>query len=418
MRSCEFAGRVKSTVSERLLPARPCFRYAGHAFKDGQLLSRDAPQGNAQTTMTDRSLFPPVWRTQFRRRLLAWYRKHARSLPWRETRDPYAIWVSEAMLQQTQVATVQRYYARFLAAFPTLHHLAAATESDVLRLWEGLGYYRRARNLQRGVQAVVREHDGRFPRDLGAAQRLPGVGRYTAGAILSFAFDERAPIVEANTLRLYARLLAFDEDPRSAAGQRVLWQAAAELLPARGAGEFNQALMELGSQVCSPKAPKCSECPVVKLCPTFARGWQARIPPPAKSPAVTELHEAAVAVRRGPRVLLVQRQSHERWAGLWDFPRVQEAGTSPMPEEEVAAQLTARWRLKTRAVQKVGSIRHTVTRYRIELACYTAECQRELRRQGVSTSIASPRRRWCTPTQMADLPLSVPARRLAEVIAY
>src|SRR5262245_9653010 len=176
-------------------------------------------------------LLDPLGRHRFAQRLRAWFRRHARDLPWRRTRDPYAIWVSEIMLQQTQVATVVPYFERFLRRFPTIQALAEADEQDVLRLWEGLGYYRRARQLHRAARQVVEEHDARFPRDREAVGRLPGIGRYTAAAILSIAFDARAAILEANTLRLWSRLSAYRGNPRSGAGQRFLWAVAERALP-------------------------------------------------------------------------------------------------------------------------------------------------------------------------------------------
>lgn len=194
--------------------------------------------------------FDSAWLRNFRRKLRAWYDRHARELPWRGTRDPYAVWLSEIMLQQTQVETVKPYFQRFLAALPTIRALAEAEERQVLRLWEGLGYYRRARQLHQAARQIVAVHDGRFPCDPQAVQRLPGIGRYTAGAILSIAFDQRQPILEANTVRVFSRLLAYDGQTTSSAGQKLLWAAAEAVLPAREVGRFNQALMELGSEVC------------------------------------------------------------------------------------------------------------------------------------------------------------------------
>ena len=210
------------------------------------------------------SLPNPAWRRSFRRRLRAWYAAHARDLPWRKSRDPYAVWVSEIMLQQTKVCSVKPYFERFLAAFPDVETLAGADERDVLRLWEGLGYYRRARQMHQAAKIMLREHGGSVPRDPQALRRLPGIGRYTAGAVLSIAFDARQPILEANTTRLWSRLLAFRGDPTAAAGGRLLWAMAAAVLPQQAVGAFNQALMELGSEVClsRPKIPRCDRCPV------------------------------------------------------------------------------------------------------------------------------------------------------------
>ena len=226
--------------------------------------------------------FDSAWLRTFRRRLRAWYDRHARELPWRGTRDPYAVWLSEIMLQQTQVETVKPYFQRFLAALPTIHALAQADEQQVLRLWEGLGYYRRARQLHQAARQIVAEHDGRFPSDPQAVERLPGIGRYTAGAILSIAFDQRRPILEANTLRVFSRLLAYDGQTTSSAGQKLLWAAAEAVLPARDVGRFNQALMELGSEVCRGRAPACEACPAAGLCHAQHAGCKTRSPAPSR----------------------------------------------------------------------------------------------------------------------------------------
>src|SRR5690606_10067608 len=187
---------------------------------------------------------------------------HGRELPWNDQRDAYRVWVSEIMLQQTTVTAVKPYYERFLARFPDVQALAAASEDEVLRLWEGLGYYSRGRNLRKAAQAIVADHAGRLPADAVELARLPGIGRYTAGAIASFAYGLPEPIVEANTLRLYCRLMGYEGDPRSTAGQRQLWSFAEKILPRKSPGEFNQALMDLGATLCMPVNPNCEACPV------------------------------------------------------------------------------------------------------------------------------------------------------------
>src|SRR4051812_5788461 len=230
-------------------------------------------------TATDRTFeFTPTQLRQLQKRLSSWYSKQARDLPWRRSRDPYRVWISEIMLQQTQVATVRDYFERFVRRFPDIQSLAAADETDVLRLWEGLGYYRRARQLHAAARKVVVDFGGDFPSKLDKLQQLPGIGRYTAGAIASIAFDRRAPILEANTIRLLSRLIAFRGNPHSQAGQRPLWQVAENILPQRRVAEFNQALMELGSLVCTPNEPKCSSCPLSGVCAAFAADLQREIP--------------------------------------------------------------------------------------------------------------------------------------------
>lgn len=259
------------------------------------------------------------------RHLLEWYEIAGRRLPWRQSQDAYRIWLSEIMLQQTTVAAVIPYFERFIAAFPGVAELAAAPLDDVLRLWEGLGYYSRARNLHRAAGLVVSQHGGQFPADAKQLQQLPGIGRYTAGAIASFAFDLPAPIVEANTERLYARLLALRDDVRSSAGQKQLWSFAESIVSKERPGDFNQAVMDLGAQVCTPASPSCSDCPVREYCGAFRLGLQHELPRKPPRAAVTEVAELAVIpvrVQRGrQQFLLRRRNAGERWAGMWDAYR-------------------------------------------------------------------------------------------------
>lgn len=254
---------------------------------------------------------------QFRRRLQRWFARQARDLPWRRTRDPYAILVSEFMLQQTQVATVIPYYERWLARFPDFATLAAGTESEVLHAWQGLGYYARARHLHAAAQLVTRQHRGRLPADLEKIARLPGVGRYTAGAIASFAFDLPAPIVDANIARVLARLTNYQEPIDCAAGQTHLWTTASALTPPRGARAYNSAVMELGALVCLPRQPRCGECPVRAFCRAEN---PAALPRKKKRPALIHLTEPHAFTRARNRVLL--EQSRVRWRGMWILPRL------------------------------------------------------------------------------------------------
>jgi A/G-specific adenine glycosylase len=358
----------------------------------------------------DESLTSPAGKRRFRRRLLAWYERSARDLPWRADRDPYRVWLSEIMLQQTQVETVKSYFERFTAELPNVAALAAAPEDQVLRLWEGLGYYRRARQLHKAAQTIVTEHGGRFPRDADAVRALPGVGRYTAGAILSIAFDAREPILEANTMRLFARLLAYQDDPRSAAGQEILWRTAETLLPRTRTGDFNQALMELGSQICKPRQPACEQCPVATLCAARAKGLTDTIPP-AKAPTrFEEIREAAVVVYRRGKVLMRRCREGERWAGLWDFPRFQvESRRGAALRREIAAKVESTTGVVVGPHEKLTTIRHGVTRYRITLDCHRAEYASGRVRSGSGL-------RWFRPTELADLPLSTTGRKIGKLV--
>lgn len=350
-----------------------------------------------------------TWRRDLRRRLLAWYRRNARDLPWRRNRDPYRIWVSEIMLQQTTVAAVRGYFERFMAALPTIAALAEAEEDAVLRLWEGLGYYRRARQLHRAARIIVAEQAGRFPSDPVALKSLPGIGRYTAGALLSIAFDLPHPILEANTIRLLSRLLAYRGDTDSTAGRRLLWHAAETLLPTRGAGSFNQALMELGSQICRPRDPDCPSCPLVQLCPTFRSRLQDKIPTPRRKPKIDAVREAAVVIRRRGKILLVRRQSHERWAGLWDFPRFKCDSPDHSPLlSEIVEKARAAMGIEIENIRPLTTLRHTVTRFRITLECYSARAVGRMAKRVPSTEI-----RWLIPAELAKVPLNTTGRKLA-----
>lgn len=354
------------------------------------------------------SLPDPTWLRALRRRLLAWFASNARDLPWRRARDPYRIWLSEIMLQQTQVATVKSYFDRFVEALPTIEALAAADEQQVLRLWEGLGYYRRARQLHQAARLLVAEHNGCFPRDPQIVRRLPGIGRYTAGAILSIAFDAREPILEANTTRLWARLLAYRGDPTSAAGSRVLWEAAEAVLPRAGSGTLNQALMELGSMVCTPKDPRCDACPVAVLCRARAAGLQAEIPVARPKRPSEARREAAVLVHRRGRLLLIRQPDGQRWAGLWDFPRFEIYSHRPAEIHRELAEGVMR--LTGIAVQLRGhrtTLRHGVTRFRITLLCYDAEYV-----AGPGQRSDLPTMRWLRPADLESYPLSTTGRKL------
>jgi A/G-specific adenine glycosylase len=352
----------------------------------------------------------PQLRRRLRRRLLAWFARHRRDLPWRRDRDPYRIWVSEVMLQQTTVAAVVPYFERFVRAFPTVAALAAADEQDVLRLWEGLGYYRRARDLHRTARRLAAEHAGRFPDDPAVLADLPGMGRYTVGAVLSQAFDRRLPIVEANSQRVLCRLFAVREDPSAGPTRRRLWDLAEALLPARQVGEFNQALMELGALVCTPAAPRCGACPLADLCAANRLGLQGEVPVRPARPEVVAVQEAAVVVRRGPEVLLARRPAEGRWANLWEFPH---APLADGETHEEAARRVVRDLAGLRA--DVGAelltVRHGVTRFRITLVCFEAEY-----RAGAFRSDFYRQAAWVEPARLPDYPVSVPQRRLARAL--
>lgn len=345
------------------------------------------------------------------RRLLAWFSRHARDLPWRRTREPYHVWISEVMLQQTQVAAVVPYFERFIARWPKVTDLARAEEDEVLRAWEGLGYYRRARQLHAAAKTVAKEHGGVFPQQAEAVRALPGVGRYTAGAILSIAFDQPQPIVEANTQRVLSRLAAVRGDVAGGPVQRRLWQLAESLLPPQRAGDFNQALMELGSEVCTVRSPRCERCPVTALCAARAAGLVDQIPAPKKKTRYEQVREAAVVVRKRGRVLVRRCGADERWAGLWDFPRFAvDAEDAARLEKELVAKVAALTGLTVEPLGRLTTIKHGVTRFRITLDCHEARCAGGRLRRG-SGDI-----RWIAPAGLGQLPLSVTGRKISRLL--
>jgi A/G-specific adenine glycosylase len=359
----------------------------------------------------DADLVPAGLRRWLAPRLLDWFRQHRRDLPWRRDRDAYRIWVSEVMLQQTQVATVVPYFERFLLRFPTLADLARADEQEVLRLWEGLGYYRRARDLHRAAGLILARHEGRFPADPADLAGLPGLGEYTRNAVLSQAFDLRLPILEANSQRVLSRLLGREEDPRQGPARRQLWRAAAQLLPRRDVGEFNQALMELGALVCTVTGPTCDGCPVAARCLARQQGRQEQIPARTPPPATTFVRESAVVIRREGRVLLLQRPASGRWANLWEFPH------GPLAEGESHEEAAARLLRELTGLEVVlgaelVTIKHGITRYQITLVCFEAAYVAGEFRENFYV-----RGEWVEPAALAGYPVSSPQRRLARVVS-
>jgi A/G-specific adenine glycosylase len=360
---------------------------------------------------TSRIELPAGW-PPARRKLLAWFDRHHRPLPWRTDRDPYGIWVSEVMLQQTTVAAVVPFFERFLQTFPTVESLARADEQAVLKRWEGLGYYRRARHLHAAAKRLAADHNGLLPDDPAVWAALPGVGRYILGAVLSQAFERKLPIVEANTLRVLARLFGYRKDPRVGEGKKWVWAAAEAVLPNKRVGDFNQAMMELGALVCTPVAPKCDACPLENICAARRRGLQRTIPP-AKTPlAGVAVEEVAVAVRnRSGHVLVGRRPATARWAGLWELPH---DATKPNEDPRSAATRIARSfvGLRVRAVCEFATVRHTVTRHAITMTAVEATVGR-----GKPQSNFYDEWRWVAPARLADLPASTPQRKLFAELA-
>ncbi|CAN5602554.1 A/G-specific adenine glycosylase [soil metagenome] len=354
------------------------------------------------------------WTDRVQRALMAWYRRGHRDLPWRRSPEPYRVLVSETMLVQTTVAAVIPYFERFLERFPTVQSLAEADEADVLRAWEGLGYYRRARQLQAAAQAIVRNHGGEVPADLPSLQALPGVGRYIAGAIRSFAFNRQAPIVEANTQRVLARWLAWDRDLKAPASQSRLWRAAERLVPAENAGSFNQAFMELGATVCTPRRPLCLACPVTEDCQARRQGRQDELPVRSARVTASEVSEACALVVKGDELLIGRRGQARLWEGFWEFPTIHVSGADPAGRSTGAGiDLAEGVLLLSGIVARIGpevhGLRFGVTRYRITLKAHAAAFESGEPKAGPGlTELA-----WVSPEGLSDYPLGAASRRLA-----
>ncbi|MBI5668698.1 MAG: A/G-specific adenine glycosylase [Chloroflexi bacterium] len=320
----------------------------------------------------------------FQTDLLAWYDRHAADLPWRSTRDSYRIWLSEVMLQQTQVETVKPYYARFLAAFPTVQDLAAAPLADVLKLWEGLGYYSRARHLHQTAQTVARDYGGQFPPTADELQTLPGIGRYTAGAIASIAFGQRVPVLDGNVIRVFARLTDLDADVTLPATKDRLWVQAEAWLPPARAGDYNQALMELGRVICRPRHPLCRDCPVQQYCRAFANGTQHQRPVKAKK-APTPHYDVSAGIiwNEHGQLLIAQRPPEGLLGGLWEFPGGKRENGETLPEC-LKRELREELAIEVEVGDLFMVVRHGFTHFRITLHAFTCRYVRgEPQRLGV-----------------------------------
>jgi len=347
----------------------------------------------------------PRRRRALRASLLAWYRAHRRDLPWRRTRDPYAIWISEAMLQQTRVETVIPYWHRFLERFPDVEALATADADDVIGCWAGLGYYSRARNLHRAARAVMEQHGGRLPEDVDALRALPGIGRYTAGAVASIAFDRPAPIVDGNVARVLVRLLGIEGDVRSRAVQEQLWEEAQLLVQGEEPGSLNQALMELGAVVCTPRGPRCPDCPWTRSCVARAEGRPESLPVKSRGAAPRRVEAVAAFLERGGRALAVQRPKHGLLGGLWDLPGG-EVDAGETREAVLARALREDLGLTAPRLEPLGAVEHAFSHRLLRLHVFRAAASPgRVRRRGWDAH------RWVSPDAFERLPLGGPARK-------
>ena len=354
-------------------------------------------------------------------RLLAWYQVDKRTPPWRDHPDPYAVWVSEIMLQQTRVETVIPYFEKWMRLFPDVRSLANASEQDVLNAWEGLGYYSRARNLHKAARIVAEQHNGDLPRDLDELRKLPGIGRYTLGAIASMAFGMDVSALDGNIKRVYARIFDVTEPVDTPAGEKLLWQLADKNLPKGHAGDYNQALMDLGATICVPKNPRCLICPVMKLCKARQNGTQnARPVVSPKKDIPHYVHAAGVIIQRG-KVLLAQRPSTGLLGGMWEFPNGRVNGD---PAKELPNALKTGYRLKIRLKSRaspasqgapplrakgfLGTVQHGYSHFSVTVQVF----QCELLSIAKETNL-----KWVSLNKLQEYPMGKIDRQVATMIA-
>ncbi len=337
--------------------------------------------------------------------LLRWYTKNKRDLPWRRTADPYRIWVSEIMLQQTQVAQVIPYYERFLSRFSTIHALAAAHEDDVLKIWEGLGYYRRARFMHSAARLIVKNYNGRIPDDYDSLMSLPGFGPYTCGSVLSIAFNLPYPAVDGNVLRLISRLFRIESDITRSTTKQKVEDIVGQLFPKGRASDFSQALMEIGSLICTPSQPKCHECPCRKICRAFLEMPNpAVLPVKPKKPARHRISISAAIIKKGNKVLVAKRSAHVILGNLWEFPggRIERNETS---QEACVREIKQKTGLRVRPISLFDTVKHQYSHYGIVIDFFLCRCG--------AGSVKGKRLRWVKIDELEQLAFSKVHKQIA-----
>ncbi len=348
--------------------------------------------------------------TAIRTRLLRWFSLHKREMPWRGRTDPYAVWVSEIMLQQTQVATVRPYYERFMKRFPDVGSLARARLDAVLKAWEGLGYYTRARNLHTAAK-LVSSRGGGIPRTPEGLRELPGIGRYTAGAIASIAFGLDEPVLDGNVARVLCRVFLVKTPAKDPRTERRLWAIARELLPAGRAGEFNEALMDLGATVCTPRSPSCATCPIEALCTARAKGMEELLPVKVRRKPVPHYEICVGIVRKRGRILIDRRPEEGLLGGLWEFPGgKRERGESR--EECVRREVLEELGIRVRVGRKVAVVRHAYSHFRVTIHAY--ECAFV---SGRPRAIRCSAWKWARPSELSRYAFPAANARIIAALA-
>jgi A/G-specific adenine glycosylase len=348
--------------------------------------------------------------TPFSQKLLDWYALNARELPWRGHSDPYAVWISEIMLQQTRVETVIPYFQKWMERFPSVFELAAAPQQEVLNHWEGLGYYARARNLHRAASVIVQDFAGKLPADAQTLQTIPGIGRYTAAAIASIAFGQDEAALDGNIRRVLARVFDVDVPARSTEGERLLWQLAEENLPSGFASEYNQAIMDLGATICTPASPGCDNCPVADLCQAHNLGNQEARPVKKAKSSIPHHTVTAAVLRRNGQVFIAQRPDKGLLGGMWEFP-----GGKTKPGEKLEdclkREICEELDVDIKVGNPFGVYEHAYTHFKITLHAF--ECQLK---NGAPVPREHQDIRWVKPQELNDFPMGKIDRQIAKRI--
>ena len=342
------------------------------------------------------------------RELLAWYDRHARGLPWRETHDPYRVWVSEVMLQQTRVDTVIPYYRKWLEKFPDLHSLAAADERQAMQLWEGLGYYSRARNMLKTARFLIEQQSGQFPESVAELRKLPGIGDYIAGALASIAFGQDEVALDGNGLRVLARLAEFGQPVNETAGKAAIRELMQSMLPQGRAGDFNQAVMDLGATICVSRNPLCDQCPLKEHCLAFQNSTQEKFPLRIKKKPIPQYAVVAAVIRKGDTVLVDKRRADGLLGGLWEFPggkveQGEDLQTALVREimEELGVDITVHTQLNT--------YRHAYTHFKVVVTAFEAE----ILNGGEPAALAADEIQWVRPAELDQYPMGKVDRLIA-----
>lgn len=349
---------------------------------------------------------------EIQKNLLYWFAKHQRRLPWREEYAPYTVWVSEIMLQQTQVKTVLPYFQRWLQRFPNVEAVAEAPTQELLRYWEGMGYYARVKNMQRTAQILVRDFGGNFPKQYRELLKLPGIGRYTAGAIMSLAFNAEYAVVDGNVERVFARVFNITSPVKESQNRSFIWHTAQQLLPKGEARYFNQALMELGAVICLPKNPLCQHCAIQKSCESYSLGLVQERPVPSKRKSSVPIEVAIGVLVRDGSILIQKRPPTGLMANLWEFPggKLQDNET---PEQALVREFHEELQLSICCLEKITLLRHSYTSFRVLLHAFWCRLENPAQHPVKRAATAL---RWVTPQQLDQFPFPAANRKLIKLL--